>query len=79
MAARFFVRLVYKFNQKFGKIEAVIGIALSVLTPQGLSVIFWIACGAYIKDLMHDDKVRAMKLFIAKKKAEQAAKDTCHS
>ena len=37
MAARFFVRLVYKFNQKFGKIEAVIGIALSVLTPQGLS------------------------------------------
>ena len=32
-----------------------------------------------ISDLMHDDKVRAMKLFIAKKKAEQAAKDTCHS
>lgn len=44
-----------------------------------LAIIFWIACGAYIKDLMHDDKVRAMKLFIAKKKAEQAAKDTCHS
>ena len=37
MAARFFVRLVYKFNQKFGKIEAVIGIALSVLIPQGQS------------------------------------------
>ena len=37
MAARFFVGLVYKFNQKFGKIEDVIGIALSVLTPQGQS------------------------------------------
>ena len=37
MTARFFVGLVYKFNQKFGKIEDVIGIALSVLTPQGQS------------------------------------------
>ena len=40
MAARFFVGLVYKFNQKFGKIEDVIGIALSVLTPQGQSGFF---------------------------------------
>ena len=39
MTARFLVGLVYKFNQKIGKIEDVIGIALSVLTPQGQSEI----------------------------------------
>ena len=42
-----------------------------------LSVVVCIGCGFYIKDLMYEEKVRASKLFLAKKK-EAASKTSIH-
>ena len=33
-----------------------------------LSVVVYIGCGFYIKDLINEEKMRALKLFLAKKK-----------
>lgn len=42
-----------------------------------LSVVVCVGCGFYIKDLMYEEKMRASKLFLAKKK-EAASKTSIH-